>query len=246
MGILDSAKRPVKIDLLHVENQSSAAVITYKCTYSGHAEKNVRKNVKSLYSSRIYAYGPRIVRAECLGSVSIGFLKSDVRLLFLVSLSDRTVDLVQEKEGSAACTKLLGLSACGEPAEDTPAAESVNGSRAVSLEEDLDIPIEILPNLYSLDVSNVSMKLHRRYEDGKIWLHYATLKCRVNYCLNGRKEGKRYIIVTGYDEKDGVAAIYGDTVKYHFTEAGHEFVEICFNDFGENPIYKIGISVREV
>ena len=55
-----------------------------------------------------------------------------------------------------------------------------------------------------------------------------------------KKEGKRYIIVTSYDEKDGVLDVYGDYDKHHFTEAGIGFrgngtSYSITQDFGYSP-----------
>ena len=111
-----------------------------------------------------------------------------------------------------------------------------------SIEEDVDLFVEILPNLYSLSLSNVALKRHRTYKNGKKTYDYVTLKCKVNYRLNGRKEGKRYIIFTGYDEKGRVVTVRGKYDKYHFTEVGFEILEICFDDF----ISRISVSVREL
>ena len=69
---------------------------------------------------------------------------------------------------------------------------------------------------------------------------------KINYYLNGRKEGKRYIIFTSYDTQDRVIEIKGEHKKYTFTEAGNEFVEVCFSDYGNNPVSKIGVSIKEV
>ena len=71
------------------------------------------------------------------------------------------------------------------------------------------------------------------------------MKCKVNFRLNGRKEGKRKIIFTGYDKNDGIVEIKGDYDKYHFTEAGYEFVDVCFDGYDKTPIHKITVSVRE-
>ena len=243
MGFFDSPKRPIKIKLLNVENQSSVAMLTYTATYSDQTSKNIRTNVKYLNSSFVYSNEPHIIQAECLGKVYIGLLKDDTRLFFLVKLSDHTMDIIQEKEGTTRCNDLLAKS-MGEDhtKEKHHKTESISSKNV----EDIDIPIEILPNLYSLSISNVAIKHHQSYKDGKKEFDYVTLKCRVNYRLNGRKEGKRHIIFTSYDEKDRVVEIRGEYDKYHFTEAGYEFVETCFNDFGNNPISKIGISIKEI
>jgi hypothetical protein len=111
MGFFDPPKRPVDIKLLNVENDGSKAMISYKATYADKSSKNIRINVK--YLSTYFWYsgtGSHIIKAECLGKVYIGLLKNDVRLLFLVTLSDRTMDLLQAKEGTNSCNTLLAKS----------------------------------------------------------------------------------------------------------------------------------------
>ena len=112
--------------------------------------------------------------------------------------------------------------------------------------EDLNIPVVILPNLYSLNISNLSLKHIRSRISERSVLDYVTLKCKVNYRLNGRKEGKRKIIFTSYNDKDEVVEIRGECDTYKFTEAGYEFVEASFDDYDKKPISKISISVKEI
>jgi len=245
MGFFDPPKRPVDIRLLNVENGGSKAMINYKATYADKSSKNIRINVKYLSTYFMYsATEPHIIKAECLGKVYVGLIKSDVRLLFLVKLSDRTMDLLQAKEGTNSCNTLLAKTLEEEQRYEEPKYEekSYSSSRDERIEENIELPIDILPNLYSVSVSNVALKHHRTYKNGKIEFDYVTLKCKINYCLNGRKEGKRKFIFTSYDDRDGVLEIRGDYDKYHFTEAGYEFVEICFD---KPQLKRISISVKE-
>ena len=77
---------------LNVENDGSKAMINYKATYADKASKNIRINVKYLSTYFLYSSTePHIIKAECLGKVYIGLINNDVRLLFLVTLSDRTI-----------------------------------------------------------------------------------------------------------------------------------------------------------
>ena len=252
MGFFDPPKRPVKIKLLNVEGGGSNAVVSYMATYADKKAENFRLNVKLLRSSFYYLANPRIVKAECLGKVYIGMLKTDVRFLFLVTLSDGTVDIIQEQEGTTRCNNVLALSMSEDDSEEVTAEAKAKASPAVETnqcersEVDIDIPVEILPNLYSLNVSNVSIKHRQTYKNGIKAYDSIGFKCRVNYSLNGRKEGKRYIIVTTYDESDGVRDIRGEYDKYHFTEAGFEFIEWNFDNYDKCPISKIGISVKEI
>ena len=251
MGFFDPPERPKKIKVLDVQNHSSNAMISYTATYADKSTKNVNAYVKYLNTSFIYSLEPHIIKAECIGRVHIGFLKSDTRLIFLITLSDLTMDLIQEKDGTPRCVDLLAKSMSEDTAERTPkeAAEETSTTTKThyhDTKEDINIPIEILPNLYSLSLSNVSIKLAKYYKDGVKTSETVYVKCRVNYSLNGRKEGKRYIIFTSYDDKDGVIEIKGDYDKYHFTAAGYEFVEAFFPNYDKYPIKKISISVKEV
>ena len=103
--------------------------------------------------------------------------------------------------------------------------------------KDMDILVQVLPNEYNLSLSNVSIK-HEIHDIGESHFDYVTLKCRVNYSLNGKKPGKRKIVFVSYDSKDGVLEIRGDREDYKFTDLGFDFVEICF----EKP-QLTGISV---
>lgn len=98
----------VAIRLLHVEDRGSKVFLSFTATYKNGQKKTVRTNVKNL--SGYYGSGAKpkpITHAEMLGGVYCGLLKTDARLIFLATLSDGTVQLVQEKEGSYGCKKLL-------------------------------------------------------------------------------------------------------------------------------------------
>lgn len=262
MGFFDPPRRPRNIKILNVENHSSNATVSYSATYSDGSKKNLRKSVHDMYSYYHYdnnypgATDPTIKAAECLGRVYVGFLKSRVKILFLVWLSDGTMDIIAENEGSSGCNRLLDTALSGadiadgeSDSEAEKAYDASIGKRKASkdgsFEEDIDIPIEVLNNLYSISLSNVSIKHHQTYDEGELQFDYLVLRCRVNFRLNGRKEGKRYVIFTSYDDKDGVIEIKGELNKLHFTEAGFEFVEICFDDYDKNPVKKIAVSVKE-
>lgn len=248
MGFFDPPQRPVKIRLLNIAKRSTNPMVSYQATYSDKTTKTIQENVKLLGGLFFYSIGePHVIKAECLGKVRCGTFRNDVRFLFIITLSDHTVDIIQAKEGSSNCNTLLAMSlGVDTSAEDEPAATTTapppSSDRTV---EDIDIPIEILPNLYSLSLSNVSLKHHVTSKNGKVEFNYVTLKCKVNYRLNGRKEGKRKIIFTSYDDKDGIIETRGNYDTYRFTEAGYEFVEVCFNDFGTYPFCKISVSVKE-
>ncbi|MBP3387574.1 MAG: hypothetical protein J6L23_03460 [Clostridia bacterium] len=254
-----TVRRPARITVLNVETRLFSTKVSYLATYSDNTTKTFRKKVKELRAAFVYGSQPRIVKVEYVFKDFPRLLGFAGNIVFLITLSDRTEDLVRAKEGTKRCNELLSQALSTEHIKfdtdtadfteepkkaDTSSTYCANEDRR-EMVTDLDIPIEILPNLYSLSVSNVAIKHHQTWEKGNKTFDYATLKCRVNYRLNGRKEGKRYIIVTSYDEKDGVLDVYGDYDKYHFTEAGNEFIEICFNYYDKHPVSKIGISIKE-
>lgn len=99
----------VRIDLLNIENSGSTAMITFKVHYFDNTVRTVRTNVKNLGG---YSWGslPKPIQyADFVSKVYTGFLKADVRLIFVVAFTDGTVQLIQEKESSGACTRLLAL-----------------------------------------------------------------------------------------------------------------------------------------
>lgn len=107
------------IDLLNVEDRGSTAMITFKVRYFDNTVRTIRTNVKNLGGYSV-GFLPKPIRcAEFLGKVYIGILKSDVRLLFVAAMTDGTVQLLQEKQGSSGCTKLLSLCST-EPPEHSP------------------------------------------------------------------------------------------------------------------------------
>ena len=129
--------------------------------------------------------------------------------------------------------------------------ESTSENRTPSVRKDyisetnVDIPVDILPNLYSLSISNISMKHYIRIENGKTSFDYVTFKFRFSYQLNGRREGKRRLIVTSYDSNGGIIEVNGEYDVFRFTEAGVDVMEVCFNKCDKSMPKKISIMVRE-
>lgn len=116
---LYNESKSARIDLLNVENRGSTAMITFKVRYFDNTVRTIRTNVKNLGGYRV-GFLPKTIRcAEFLRKVYIGILKSDVRLLFVAAMADGTVQLLQEKQGSSGCTKLLSLCSV-EPPEYIP------------------------------------------------------------------------------------------------------------------------------
>lgn len=119
---LYNESKSARIDLLNVENCGSTAMITFKVRYFDNTVRTIRTNVKNLGGYRA-GFLPKPIRcAEFLQKVYIGILKSDVRLLFVAAMADGTVQLLQEKQGTPGCTKLLSLCSA-EPPEYIPPSE---------------------------------------------------------------------------------------------------------------------------
>ena len=115
-------------------------------------------------------------------------------------------------------------------------------NNGVNFEIDLDIPVQILPNEYSLSLENVSIKQIVK-DSANLHLDFVSLKCRINYSLNGKKAGKRKIVFVSYDSKGNVLEIRGDHIEYQFNELGFDFTEICF----EKPLLTgISVYVKEI
>ena len=105
----ESKTRSIK--LLEVNDHGSHVWVTFQVRYKDGTKKVVRSHVKDL--GRFCSLGGRpkpIKRAECLGTVYCGMLKTDGRTLFIVTLTDDTVQLIQAKEGSSEYMKLMELS----------------------------------------------------------------------------------------------------------------------------------------
>ena len=241
MRLLSLFERPKKITVIDVDNN----IVTYVAAHADGRKETLRRGIKILSSSAAHSKAGRIKAVEFIGKVNLGFLRNDTRWLFLLTLSDGTMDIVREKDGSAACRALIALALENEDGATSDEYTTV-AARRDHVTSEPQIPLEILQNLYSLSVSNLSIKHHITYENGEKEFDYLTLKCKVNYTLNGRREGKRHLIFTSYDERGGVIDIRGESKKYHFTEAGYEFVEVCFDDFGNKPVSKISLSVKEI
>ena len=99
------------IRLLEVSDYGSNVWVTFQAYYKDGSKKVVRSHVKDL--GRYYQMNGRpkpIKSAECLGTAYCGVLKTDGRTLFVVTLTDDTVQLIQVKEGSSEYRKLMELS----------------------------------------------------------------------------------------------------------------------------------------
>ena len=105
---MDYAK-VVGIQILNVEEHMFDIIINYSQTFSDGHKKVCRRNVKHLGTYYECLKSKPIVSAECLGKVYCGVLRNDPRLLFAVKLRDRSVQLIQAKEGSNDSLKLFEL-----------------------------------------------------------------------------------------------------------------------------------------
>ena len=118
-----------------------------------------------------------------------------------------------------------------------------NSGKSVSL---IDIPVEIMPNLYSLELNHVTIKHHITYNNGKKDFDYVTLKCEAKYQLNGHRAGKRSFIFTSFDALGNIIDIYGSHKTYRLNESGYEVLEVCFDNCDRNMPHSINVSVRDV
>lgn len=107
----------VDIRLLDVEDSGSKVKVSYVQIYEDGSKKTVRRNVKNLSCCPALFTANKVSAAECLGKVYCGMIGSDVRTLFIIRLNDGSAELVQEKEGSRGCLKLLEV--CEETENDT-------------------------------------------------------------------------------------------------------------------------------
>jgi len=99
------------IRLLDVSDHGSNVWVTFQVCYKDGSKKVVRSHVKDLGRYYRCSGSPKPVKkAEHLGTVYCGMLKTDRRTLFVVTLTDDTVQLIQVKEGSGEYRKLMELS----------------------------------------------------------------------------------------------------------------------------------------
>lgn len=108
----------------------------------------------------------------------------------------------------------------------------------------LDIPIEVLSNVYDLSVAHPSVQ-HKTeaYGSGKTF-EYISIDCELHYNLNGRKEGKRSFVFSYYDQTGNLVA-HNETTAYRLTESGMEIVHIEHYVSRNDLPKKIGVSVKE-
>ena len=111
-------------------------------------------------------------------------------------------------------------------------------------ETTIRIPIEILPNLYSLELHDAVTTHHISVTSSQTF-NYVTLDFRFTYNLNGRKEGKRRLIITSYNTAGQILEIKGEFKPFVFTEAGTDVMQVCFNNCDKNMPAKITVLVRE-
>lgn len=104
--ILDYTK-VVDIQILNLEERIFNIMIRYAKIFSdGHTEV-CRRNVKYLGGYYEGLKAKPVVSAAYIGKVYCGVLRNDPRLLFMIHLSDGSVQLIQAREGSAESMKLF-------------------------------------------------------------------------------------------------------------------------------------------
>ena len=99
------------IELLEVNDYGSNVWVTFLVRYKNGTKEVARSHVKDLGRYCQLSGKPKpIKKAEHLGTVYCGMLKNDRRTLFIITLTDDTVQLIQVKEGSGEYRKLMALS----------------------------------------------------------------------------------------------------------------------------------------
>ena len=109
----------------------------------------------------------------------------------------------------------------------------------------IDIPIEVLSNIYSLSIEHPTVKyIKETLKNGKTFEHIS-IDCEIHYNLNGRKEGNRYFVFSYYDQSGNIVS-HSETTGYRLTDSGMEIAHIEHYVPWSNIPQKIGVSVREV
>ena len=109
----------------------------------------------------------------------------------------------------------------------------------------IDIPIEVLSNLYSLAVEHPTVRKVKDTLNNRKTIQYISIDCELHYNLNGRKEGKRHFVFSYYDQNGNIVS-HSETTPYRLTDAGMEIVHIEHYVPWDSIPKKIGVSVREV
>lgn len=114
----------VDVQLLNVENHWYGTIITCALTYLDGSRRTSRLNVKALGTYYGAQSGKSIASAVFLKKVYCGIFRNDVRMLFAVKLDSGMAQLMQVREGSSGCTRLLQLSkeTASGPLPPTPPA----------------------------------------------------------------------------------------------------------------------------
>ena len=102
-------RKVVDIQVLNVEERISNIFILYAQILSDGKKRICRSNVKRLGGYYECFTTKQIVSAVCIGKVYCGALRNDARLLFIIKLTDGSVQLIQSREKSVASLKLFEL-----------------------------------------------------------------------------------------------------------------------------------------
>ena len=106
----------------------------------------------------------------------------------------------------------------------------------------LEIPFEVLPNEYSLEVRHQSCTYKRTESDGD--RYEVDVRCEVHYDPLAKGVTNRRIVVSLYDSKERIFAVR-NTYPQHLDKSGCQVVEINFwKDIYEEPS-KVSISVEK-
>lgn len=107
---MELSDQVVDIQLLDVVDYDFKTMVTYTQTFGDGTKQLLRRNVKHLGGFYEALLAKPVIEATCLGEVYLGILKNDVRYLFIIRLTNGTVQLIQVRSKSRECAKLLMIS----------------------------------------------------------------------------------------------------------------------------------------
>ncbi len=108
-------KKPIRIGIFNIENRITSVYINFAEYFSDGSHLIQRKDAADLGTCYSF-YSPKPIKsAEYVEKVQCGILKNDSRFLFIITLNDGSVELIQAREGSNEVLALLQMS--GYPVE---------------------------------------------------------------------------------------------------------------------------------
>lgn len=184
-----------------------------------------------------------------------------VEATFYVRYSDKSPKTISVMEGTEHYFKLLSYlgqngetprnkerKAQPEPEPKIQEQQTEQSEKFASLEEIktppkiLEVPFEVLPNEYSIEVRHQSCIYKRtEYDNGR---YEVDVRCEVHYDPMAKGVTNRRVVISLYDSKGRIFAIR-NTYPQHLDKSGCQVVEINFwQDIYEEPS-KVSISVEK-